>query len=278
MPQSPRRSSQQGWTRGESSSDESLSVPAEKSPPAEPSEPADPRQPLRDAAQTTAAEATARLRELRRLFFSITEHLRETAQRQAELNDRTQELAGETSAEERQPKLGPLAQEQQQLEQFASELAKVLAEQAQPADAATSPAGEENGPPTPNSTEPFADAAQWVQQATDSMQSAAAAMEPDGDAFDLSRVRDPQDHALDHLQKALALLTPPDQSQNDQQDNNEQSEDEQQASAPQPSTSQDQQSMSMNQLLQLIRDRDAERWEQKEKRQMTGTLPVNKDW
>ncbi len=238
----------------------------------------DPRQAKRAAALKTAAEATKQLQELRRLFFSLTEHLQETAQRQTDLNDRTQTLAGETSANERDMTLGPLAEEQQQLEQFSRVIAEALDEQAQAPASDQATMDDASGSPNQPTPEQVAEAAQLVQGAADAMQSAVAAMEADSEAFELPRLRDPQDEAFEQLKKALDLLLPPESSQNDQQ--NQQSEEQQQASEPQPAPAQEknQQKMNMNQLLQMIRDRDAQRRDEKEKQQPMGSAPVEKDW
>ncbi|HBE66964.1 MAG TPA: hypothetical protein DDW52_02340, partial [Planctomycetaceae bacterium] len=91
--------------------------------------------------------AADRLAELQRLFFTVLEHLKDTAREQAELNEDTQTIAAklatqDQSAEAFSPQRNELALEQSQLQTITDAIARALADQA---DAATAPAPQ---PPT----------------------------------------------------------------------------------------------------------------------------------
>ena len=241
-----------------------------------------------------ANEAAERLQDLRRLFFSVVEHLEETSQKQQNLNDQTQELAATPDSEQQQQKMGPLENEQRQLQAISEQIAEELRNQAtQPAPptADDSQASPEQQQQRQEAAEKMAQASDLVRQASRSMQQSRQAMR--ADSPELKEVREPQDEAAKKLKEALALLQPPqqqnneqdqDQQQQEQPQNNQPEEQDQDQQQDEPQDSQDgqgesqQQDMSMAELLQMIRDRDAQRRRDKERRAAVGTLPVDKDW
>ena len=178
-------------------------------------------------ARTAAEETLAALVELRRLFFSIVEHLRELHAEQSDTHDSTATLQFEASAdgaEELTAGLGLAAERQSGHADLADALAAALAQQADAASAepAQSPDGE--------GAAKLAEAAEEVRQAGSEMQSAAAqlvdaagragtmspeepaAREREGPApLELEPTLTNQIAAIEHLENALRVLVPPDQ-------------------------------------------------------------------
>ena len=242
-------------------------------------------------ARTKAIDRTGQairgLEGLRRLFFSIVEHLKEVARRQAGLGDETEALAGRGTEA---ALLGPLEKHQQELAERSEKLADVLHEQsfAQPEElvgqeAAQNPAAAEEA------AERLTQASELVLMASQDMLAAADGLEseplPDAAPPDLETIRGQQDAALDKLAQALAILEPP-QPESQPEDENQDSEQPEQQ--PQESSGQGAQEQSRpeearnsrdpNQLLQSVRDREAERHRRKQKDDPRGYDPVEKDW
>ena len=233
------------------------------------------------------AQAIRGLEGLRRLFFSIVEHLKEVAQLQAGLGDETEALAGRGIDADL---LGPLEKHQQELAERSEKLADVLHEQsfAQPEElvgqeAAQNPAAAEEA------AERLTQASELVLMASQDMLAAADGLEsepqPDTTPPDLETIRGQQDAALDKLAQALAILEPP-QPESQPEDENQDSEQPEQQ--PEESSGQGAQEQSRpeearnsrdpNQLLQSVRDREAERHRRKQKDDPRGYDPVEKDW
>lgn len=242
------------------------------------------QEPMHEA-RDAAGRASEHLQSLRRLFFSVVEHLRETAQRQAQLNDETQQVAAlpESEAENIAKQIGPLVPQQRELQQMATQIADALAEQAKQT-------------PEAMSAQPGADPqqaqqqAQLQQQATEKLEQAAKLVEDAGGAMinavggmeeaepALKPVRQEQDTALEKLAEALALLVPPEQQppqdQGDQQQENQQQDNQQQ----QQDDQQQQAGVDPARMLQAIRDREAQRRKEKSQQQPASMEPVDKDW
>ena len=301
-------------------------------------------------------ESIEQIEELRRLFFSLVEHLRDTAQRQANLNDETLQQQNQP-AEQWPEKLGPLNDRQQQLEMLSQEIAKGLQQQSQQVGDAANQLAAANPNQAPNPSQPasgqsdesqaasqqaetFAQAAELVEQARQAMSDASEQMKiiqdgqqdieenpnhvaeatgveetnegdvndevASGDATDSQtnetpstaeepslphpsaweqvddqpwkQVGDQQSEALENLLKALQLLEDPNkqnqQNQNQQQQNQQQQQQQQQQQEQQQ---RQQQEMNAQQLLQLVRDREAKRRKDKQKSK-SGVGMVEKDW
>ncbi len=235
-------------------------------------------------------KAIKTLEELRRLFFSLVEHLRDTAQRQADLNDQTIKIAADPSASQVPQKTGPLALRQQQLGDLAQQIAQALQKQGQQAAAAAdqqaasgkSP-GQGNPQQAAQAAEKLAKAGDLVGAAQHSMQSAQKGLQTIAEGH--AQAKEPfaaaqkdQGEALNKLLEALALLDqnhqPPNQQQ--QQQNQQQQQDQQQQQEQQDQKRQQQ--MNANQLLQMIRDREAQRRKDKKQKAISSSGAVDKDW
>lgn len=256
-----------------------------------------------------------KLAELRRLFFTLIEHLRDTAERQAELSDETNEALPQKSPSH--PKLGAMQSRQSELQDISRQIAEELAKQGEQAKTgAQSPVGSPRGNPQAAGPDPqqmleqaekMLEAAQLVQEGSNLMTTAkeqirdfiSSETEPSQNsdntqsdppeqsdeseeiAKSAKEISDSQIQALQKLLEALELLDQQqeqdDQQQDQQQNENDQQEDqqEQQQNQSQP---QQQQQMNAEQMLQAIRDREAQRREEKNRRAVLSSGAVEKDW
>ncbi len=248
-------------------------------------------------AERHVANANEKIEELRRLFFSLIEHLRDTTNRQSNLNDSTLKESVETRPEEN-GRVGSLANKQQQLGEISRRIADALQKQSEQAAAvADQPAQDDPSAPqvsrqdAAKESEKLFNASQFVDtaeksmnQAASEMQKIAATNEVPADETTKSDAETPfkitidnQKQALENLLQALALL---DENQNEQnQDQQQQNQDQQQSESQQNEQQQrdQQQQMNAQQLLQLIRDREAQRRKSKQRRR-ADSRPVEKDW
>lgn len=232
-----------------------------------------------ESARSAAGATHEALEELRRLFFTIVEHLRELHGEQTETHDTTATLQFEGSAdavEDFPADLGFTAERQSAHATLADALAAALAEQADAAASAPQPqaaGAQESGDPT----ERLAEAAAEVRKAGGRMQSAAAELADAAErATNMTPELEPalgdQTAAIEHLENALRALSPPDQDQS-----GDGSAGQQQQAQPQP---QDDEEMSQRQALrrlQAIRDREAERQRRRQEDEASAQ-PVEKDW
>jgi Ca-activated chloride channel family protein len=212
------------------------------------------------------ARAVAHLSALRRLFYSVVEHLRETAQRQTQLNDDTKQVTTLQKAERLPVALGPLAARQQELQSLSREIAATLRQQSQQTPAsATSSQGltPEQQEMMKQAGERLAEASELVSAGESEMQKTVDAMNSDQPVAET--ITTTQDAALQKLLEALALLQPPQPQSENQQQPQEQPQDQQQSQA------------GADRLLQAVRDREAQRRKDRS-RQSGGDEPVEKDW
>lgn len=233
--------------------------------------------------------AVASLEELRRLFFSIVEHLQETARRQAGLNDETEQMAAiqtesPDSLDQSRKDVGPLAAQQQELAQTANQIATALEEQSNAADESSDsgePTDEQQQALMRQNAEQAKKASALVAEAETEMINAADSLSLDEP--DLAKARPPQDTALEKLIEALRELQPPQDNQSNQ-DQQQQDQQQQQSGSEDQQDQQDQQQqeqdsqMDPSRVLQAVRDREAQRRRDQEKRQHAGQVPVEKDW
>ena len=247
-----------------------------------------------EAARAAADDALQAIDALRRLYFSVVEHLQALRQEQADTHDQTATVQFEASTDASAAvvsQLAPVAERQGQHQQLGDALATALAQQADAeretaADAAAGPpaaAGAAGGEASDSdAAERFATAAAELRQATGRMASAqavlaeaaarAGAMSPE-----LEPALDDQQAALDHLDAALLALAPPDGDQ--RQQNQGQGGDDGGAAAAPPQADAASEAMSQRQArrrLQAIRDREAER--QRRRAGASERDPVEKDW
>jgi hypothetical protein len=217
-----------------------------------------------------ARDADARLSELRKLFFSVIEHLQELIREQGETRDQTSKASGDDDFS-RAPKLPGLIGRQDGHGQMAKAITEALAQQADAA--AKQPAQGQGQGPNPKS---LAAAADEVRQSQGDMADAGANLVKARDSKTATESLAPgvksQGKALEHLENALRLLQPP-------QKNNQSDKDQQQQQQQQQQKQQKQQDPQPQQggAGQRARDQDARR--QRERRDRDAqTDPVEKDW
>lgn len=219
---------------------------------------------------------------LRRLFFTLVDHLKDTARQQAELNSDTETLAVLAEAEgvkQHQMRRGPLVTQQLSLAEFTTQLTEGLSQQAEASTSAqaaapesdSSPGGASSAGPSP---EALSKAAELVGASATLMREAGDALNREMPEF--SELRPSQTEALEKLSDAIELLEPPkDDDQQDQQQQNQNQDNS--GDSEERRNEQNAASQSMNQLLQGVRDREAQR-RQKQARTQAGGLTVEKDW
>ncbi|WP_372895196.1 VWA domain-containing protein [Stieleria sp.] len=243
--------------------------------------------------QTHAEAAIETLQDLRRLFFSIVEHLRETAQRQAGINDETEQMAAlqsesETDSERQRADAAELASRQNDLSEIAGQIASALEQQA---DASADPPADPGGQAAPvdpqqqemiqQNAEKAKKAAGLVRESTQQMDEASEQLS--GEDPQIDQARPPQDLALEKLIEALRELQPPQQDQSNQQQNQQQQQQDQQQqqsdqNQPQEQNEEQDAQMDPSRVLQAVRDREAQRRRERDQRQRAGQMPVEKDW
>ena len=225
------------------------------------------------AAREAGRAAVEHLEAMRRLFFSIVEQLRETAGEQLDLADATQEAAAllDRAAEDARARLGPLAPRQQKLGERAGGIANALEEQSNQ----TGGVLEEEADGFETSRR-LRLAAEHVLLAQIEMEGAAQDLgtEPP----ELERTHERQTTAITELEEALALLVPPEEREGGEDSQQQQQRDsggeqEQQPSEPRAAPAAD-----PAQLLQAVRDREAQRRRDREQRGTAGYETVEKDW
>lgn len=218
-----------------------------------------------------AREALARIEALRRLFFTLVEHLEDLAREEAKAREEAAGAATETDAPARARALGPVASGEARRAALGREVAKALRAQAQDARAAPARAAGPSG----------ADAGRRLEQAGEETEKAAAAME--GAAAEAARpaaevepVLEEQREALEHLATAIHLLRPP-----PPEDQQQQGDEQQDAQGHGERKRQEERAVSREQAerrLQAVRDREAERQREKRRRGQAAPEPVERDW
>ena len=223
------------------------------------------------SAWSAARDAREQLATLRRLFFSIVEHVREVAERQVTLADRSRDaaaLASDANAEGAE-RIAELAAVQGTLAEHTLVLANELSEQSGQALNAGDPAAEE-------SATRMREVAEKVLLAEGGMRGASGALarEP----ADFPQAASDQQLALSALAEALALLEPPQREpqggEEPQSEGNSESPSEgaepEEAAQPAPSDP--------AQLLQGVRDREAQRRRERARAAAGSEETVEKDW
>ncbi len=163
-------------------------------------------------AHEPAVAAKDKIEELRRLFYSIIEHLKELHQNQTETHDRTA-TAHAVTDEERASSVGPLADAQARHAQIGEQLAAALEQQAdaaaqQPAQPAQGAQGQH--PQGADQAQRLADAAVEVREAVSDMGVASDNLKEAADnaatlSVALQPAMDAQPSAIEHLAKAIEL-------------------------------------------------------------------------
>lgn len=239
-----------------------------------------------------AATARDHLEQLRRLFYSLIEHLEELARDQVDLADQTNETAAlasaNVSAEDTAARAQALGADQGGLEERAGVIADVLLEQSQ----ADAPEGADPEQAEEARTK-ARQAAEHVASAQLAMREAKEGLEGEGPDFDIASPA--QSLAVEELAKALALLAPPPppedpegEDQNEQESSESEGGEEQQppeggdegaGSSENEAVESEEGPEDPGQLLQGVRDREAERRRDREREgQRRRSQPVDRDW
>ncbi len=217
-----------------------------------------------EAADVPAGLALERLEELRRLFFSIVEHLQELLAEQTDTHDQTATLQVEPDAS---PPLGLVAERQAAHARTGQALGEALAAQT---DATRDEGNAE-------AAQNIADATRELRTGTARMRGAAATVSAAAEAAQnmsphLEPALDDQVAATGHIENAIRLLRPPSPEDGDSGGEQQQR---QETAASEPT-----EQMSRRQALQrlqAVRDREAER-QRRRQRDSTPPEPVEKDW
>ena len=234
-------------------------------------------------------QSVEHIESLRRLFFSIVEHLRETARRQVELSDETRDVSALTDESELQASVAPLSIRQMELSRISQQIAESLkqqAEQSPPATGTSETPGMGAGPPVGPTDANHASAAPRLLQASQRVDEATHVMDQAADemvaeTLDLKVAQEHQATAVQKLAEALELLAPqppPQQNQPPQDQQQEQQQQESGSENEEQTQSPSAQQLDMASLLQAVRDREAQRQRQKRMRQPSEYAPVEKDW
>jgi len=198
----------------------------------------------------------AKLDELRKLFFSVIEHLKELLREQNETKDQTSQANTEDDFT-RAPKLPGLATKEGEHTEMSKAIAEALAKQA---DAGAKQPQQGQGDPQ-DQAKKFAAAANEVRAATTDMTDAKAGLDKAVSAkqsVSLEATVKSEGKAADHLEAALKLLQPPPQKNDQKQDPQKQDPQDQQKQDKQQKDQQQQQQQSGG-AGQRARDEDAKR-------------------
>ena len=214
--------------------------------------------------------AADKLDELRRLFFTVIEHLQELIRQQGETRDQTSQANGEDDFT-RAPKLPGLVSRETEHGDMAKAIIDALAAQA---DALAAQAGaaakQQGGPPAllgAPSPKQLSAAADEVRLAQNDMADANVTLGKAKDAkqsVSLKPAIDAMGKALEHLENALELLQPP-KKKKDHDQQQQQAQPQQQQQQPQGGAG------------QRVRDEDAQRQRDRRRRQAESE-PVDEDW
>ncbi len=216
---------------------------------------------------------------LRRLFFSILEHLKETALRQAVLADDTRDVATLTDESKIESRVAPLVPRQQELSKISREITGSLKKQSE--QSPVSMGGQAKGSQSPKQksqdvSHRLGQAAEHVDAAREAMDKATQKMK--AETKELKVIQESQATAVQELVEAIQLLKPhPKDQQQKQEEESQQTQQQAQAAAKEQQKEQARQT-DMRQLLQSVRDREAQRQREKRQRGSMGYAPVEKDW
>ncbi|MBP9084660.1 MAG: hypothetical protein KBG15_01020 [Kofleriaceae bacterium] len=233
---------------------------------------------------STAKVTLEKIAELRRLFFSVIEHLKELIATQGETRDQTVAAGGKDEVGRAAVVPGIVPRQQQHIA-MAQGIGEVLAKQADQAEPGQG--GGTGGPGKKQLTE----AAEEVRQASTAMTEVVGKLQkvvvPSTISRDFEPISTGQGKALEHLQKALALLEPPKQQNQDQQDQKDQkdqqdpkdSKDQKDAkdSKDQKDSEESKAPPQNGTAGQRARDDEAKR-QRKRQEQQSREAPVEKDW
>ena len=218
------------------------------------------------------------LEALRRLFFSIVEELRDVAQQQLDLADATRDAAALSAAgsDDAAARIGPLAPRQEALAARAGDIADALAEQSNQTGGVVDEEAD-----SAETSRRLREAGEHVLLAQVEMEGAKEKLVEDPP--DLESTQERQEASLAELEQALALLVPPE----DREPEGEPDSSEQEDSESDPSGGEEGQEGESEpqaapadpaQLLQAVRDREAQRRRDREQRGTERYDTVERDW
>ena len=218
------------------------------------------------------------LEALRRLFFSIVEELRDTAQQQLDLADATRDAAALSAAgsDDAAARIGPLNPRQEALAARAGSIADALAEQSNQTGGVVDEEAD-----SAETSRRLREAGEHVLLAQVEMEGATEKLVEDPPNLESTQER--QAASIAELEQALALLVPPeDREPEGEPDSSEQQDSESEPSGgeqkpegePEPQAA----PADPAQLLQAVRDREAQRRRDREQRGTEGYDTVERDW
>jgi hypothetical protein len=222
-----------------------------------------------------ATDAISSLEALRRLFLSIVEQLQEVAQRQLDLADATRDALALSAAPDGDAaaEAAPLVPRQHDIAERALEIANALDRQSQEAGGVVT-----NEAESADAAERLRRAAEHVVVAEGSMRGALQQLESTPPVF--APAREAQDEALRELDEALALLSPPQDPAGDGDDSPQEQEGAEGDETPGEGEQEGSDAANQDpaQLLQGVRDREAQRQRERARRSPSGYETVEKDW
>jgi Ca-activated chloride channel family protein len=218
--------------------------------------------------------AVKHLEALRRLYFSIAEQLRETAREQLDLGDDTRDAAALADADPAATgrQLGPLPERQRKLGSRSGEIAAALEEQSNQSGGVMEE--EADGYETSRRLRLAGEHVLLAQNEMDAASAGLAATPPD-----FAAVHGQQVAAVAQLEEALALLVPPeDRERGDESQQQEQSQQAEAGDEGEKQQSDAGAAVDPAQLLQAVRDREAQRRRERQEGGTAGYETVEKDW
>jgi len=207
-----------------------------------------------------AKDAEAKLAELRKLFFSVIEHLQELLREQNETKDQTSQANTEDDFT-RAPKLPGLATKEGEHLEMANAITEALAKQSDAGAKAQDPQQQDQAKKLAAAADEVRQGATDMTDAKTQLGKAATAKQ----SVSLDPTVKSETKAIEHLENALKLLQPPPQKNDKDQDQQQQNQDEKK----------DQPQQQQGGAGQRARDKDAER--QKAKKP-GDSEPVDQDW
>ena len=217
-----------------------------------------------------AKAADAKLTDLRKLFFSVIEHLEQLIRDQSETHDQTA-AANADDDFARAPKLPGLIGREDEHGKMAKAITDALAAQADAA-AKQGPEAQQQGP----SPKALAGAAEEVRLGHNDMSDAQASLTKAKDgkqSMTLDPAAKSEAKAVEHLTSALKLLQPPPQKKQDDQKQDDKKDDQKKDDQKK----QDQQQQQQGGPGQRARDDDARRQKERQQQQHSPE-PVDQDW
>jgi Ca-activated chloride channel homolog len=216
----------------------------------------------------SAAEAKTKIEELRKLFFSVIEHLQQLIRDQGETRDQTS-AANSLDEFARADKLPGLVAREDGHGQMAKAITDALAAQAD--EMGKNPQAAQQGGPDAKA---FTAAADEVRLAQGAISDATAGITKARDAKQTSESLAPavkaQGTAIEHLENALKHLQPPPQQNQDEQKQDQQQQQQQQQ--------QQAQQQSPAGAGQAARDQDAQQQKKRRDKEGASDSSVEKDW